>query len=1055
MIFVVGRVQKWAIMSLLLFVFKYGYPYIKDDLSCGGYTSTLTLLSSEDYCSSFQLEIFYDGVGSFPLDQLFVSASQCGNVDNVTNSGNWDVLLDVTDQYSGLQGFHISSISNFGGDRNSASFTVNFTICADHAVCKCNLQDMVVDLTYESASCIEFDQAEDNDSGTCDLTPPSLIGCNDLTTSQSLYEASSATTNDNVLHSFWLEDVFADGPAKFDLTSGQLVYDNISAQLYGSLTLTSGGGTLTGSEWAVNVNFDETDIVEPVTELGQGPEYTDTWLYYSIEDSSSFLYRIDDPTDVIILTQEENPFQIGLSAGGKDLNEFSGAAWLSWQRDGETGFGEMNINLEDLCPPEGAVSPVLECVEYVEDRGSYIAHFGYSNENDEDIIIPIGDENKFTPTPIDRGQPFVFESGRHIDAFQVEFDGNELVWTLASPDGSGRTATASDNLEQRCIAPPTANLTGDLEICSGEFGELEVQLTGESPWTITYDHSGDSFEVNVAASPFNLMVEEEGVYSLLSVTDNLGQIGSVSGSSTVTFLESPTVVLSGEQAICPDGGTTLLNLTLSGTAPWQITYTNGSEEIQTVIESTTNQYLTVDAIGTYELLSVTDANCSGEVSGQAVVTYYEVPTAELTGGGVVCAGETLDLNLNLTGTTPWNVAYSNGEEEFSLFNVSESSLSFPASEGVYTLTSVNDLHCTGTVSGSAQITTDIVEAVISGGGQICTDQGSALVTIFWSGTLPWSTTYSDGNSTFTIESITSATYTIETNQPGSYSLIEASSNTNCEAQLKGSAEVTTILPLEGEILVNENNCSSDEVALQSSIIGDLIYTWSTDGAGSLIRNGTPSTTYVPAAGEEEVTFFLSIATLCETINLTKTTTITWVDGSFTIDENVGFEDLLQNLEYTFRATETDGDVYEWYINGDLVATGPVVTLSFDILGQYDLELEVTKDGCKGSQTLNFGVELNNKLYIPNVFNPSSPNLENNRIKVYGESIDSNDFEFAIYNRWGKEVYSTSNLQQAQNTGWTGDHRSEELENNVFTYVVRGKYLNGEGFEETGTITLVR
>ncbi len=94
------------------------------------------------------------------------------------------------------------------------------------------------------------------------------------------------------------------------------------------------------------------------------------------------------------------------------------------------------------------VRPILECVEHL-GGGAYRAHFGYLNENAVEVTIPVGSDNRFTPSPQDRGQPTLFSPGRTPyypnAAFQVDFDGNPLVWTL-----DGRTSTASDNPVQRC-----------------------------------------------------------------------------------------------------------------------------------------------------------------------------------------------------------------------------------------------------------------------------------------------------------------------------------------------------------------------------------------------------------------------------------------------------------------------------------------------------------------------------------------------------------------------------------------------------------------------------
>ncbi|MEO1099465.1 MAG: hypothetical protein AAFX57_17175, partial [Bacteroidota bacterium] len=742
---------------------------------CGGFSSTFEITSSTEYCTSYTLEISYDQGGIAPLDQLFVAVPECGVVQDITNSNNWDVIFDVTDQYTGLEGFYISSITGFGGTNSSESFKVDFTICADGIVCQCDLQSLVTNITYEAGSCIEFEEPAVSNPGSCSLDPPPFISCEDLDVEQELFKASSSTTNGSIQHSIWMNgDPFSNGNAKFDFEDGQLIYDYNSASLYGVLTLTSGGGPLNGSQWALNSNFDATDIFDPKTELGQGLKYTETWIYYVLNDSSSYLQRIDDNTDIFTFSQRGNPFQIGLSAGGKDINEFSASSWFDWERNGQTGLGDFNINLEDLCPPNEAVSPVLECVNYIKESNSYVAHFGYENRNDKAVVIPIGNENKFTPSPEDRGQPFFFEPGRHEDQFQVEFDGNNLVWTLSSPNGTSKTSTASDNPDQRCVAVPTAVIDGDIALCNDNAGQLEIILTGSAPWTLNYSHEAETTEIEILESPYYLNVTAEGVYSLLSVEDNLGQMGTVSGLGTLTFLDKPIAVLSGDASIC-EGQASDLSIDLTGVAPWTVIYSDGSNQYE-INASETVTIIPVDQPGTYQLVSVTDANCQGTASGSANISILDKPTAVLSGGGSICEGETSELSLALTGIAPWSVIYTDGSAQYEI-NSDESIINFPiAQPGTYQLVSISDANCQGIVSGSAEVIGTSAKAVLSGGGIICNKGESTSISVSWTGDLPWTLVYTDGISNYKIAGINTNSRNISVNNPGIYSLVSASYN---------------------------------------------------------------------------------------------------------------------------------------------------------------------------------------------------------------------------------------------------------------------------------------
>lgn len=99
------------------------------------------------------------------------------------------------------------------------------------------------------------------------------------------------------------------------------------------------------------------------------------------------------------------------------------------------------------------------------------------------------------------------------------------------------------------------------------------------------------------------------------------------------------------------------------------------------------------------------------------------------------------------------------------------------------------------------------------------------------------------------------------------------------------------------------------------------------------------------------------------------------------------------------------------------------------------------------------------IYVPNAFAPMSPkaNMEDNRIKVYGREISSNDFLFRIYNRWGIMVYETTSLDQASTSGWDGINRQTGKPETMgsYKYILKGKFNSGKSIERSGTIHLIR
>jgi hypothetical protein len=98
--------------------------------------------------------------------------------------------------------------------------------------------------------------------------------------------------------------------------------------------------------------------------------------------------------------------------------------------------------------------PLLECVDNNGD-GTYTAHFGYLNQTNATITLPVGPKNMFVPGQQDFGQPTVFLPGEHLDVFSVTFNGTQdLKWMLKA-DGDKRHQVEASATSDPCPAPTT------------------------------------------------------------------------------------------------------------------------------------------------------------------------------------------------------------------------------------------------------------------------------------------------------------------------------------------------------------------------------------------------------------------------------------------------------------------------------------------------------------------------------------------------------------------------------------------------------------------------
>jgi Coenzyme PQQ synthesis protein D (PqqD) len=110
---------------------------------------------------------------------------------------------------------------------------------------------------------------------------------------------------------------------------------------------------------------------------------------------------------------------------------------------------------------EEELIPFLECVTD-NGNGTFTAHFGYVNQTSHRIVVPLGPDNKFDPSPHDRGQPTIFDPGEHSEVFQVTFngtDGKKIEWLLTAGEGECRHRAVASADSPRCPTTTTFPVT--------------------------------------------------------------------------------------------------------------------------------------------------------------------------------------------------------------------------------------------------------------------------------------------------------------------------------------------------------------------------------------------------------------------------------------------------------------------------------------------------------------------------------------------------------------------------------------------------------------------
>ena len=178
---------------------------------------------------------------------------------------------------------------------------------------------------------------------------------------------------------------------------------------------------------------------------------------------------------------------------------------------GEQGQAIWEHGCEPPPPPEPLrITPLVECVEATEDR--FLAHFGYDNPNST-TVEPPSTQNFFTPLPPNRGQPTAFASGRVEDAFQVDWDGGDLRWSLTgnalTVSRSSRRCEGSITVVKRLVPaddPGRFDLEIDGEVAGGAFGVGDGDTTGTIAVTADRHTVGESGAAGTSLGDYQIEI---------------------------------------------------------------------------------------------------------------------------------------------------------------------------------------------------------------------------------------------------------------------------------------------------------------------------------------------------------------------------------------------------------------------------------------------------------------------------------------------------------------------------------------------------------------------
>lgn len=149
-----------------------------------------------------------------------------------------------------------------------------------------------------------------------------------------------------------------------------------------------------------------------------------------------------------------------------------------------------------------------------------------------------------------------------------------------------------------------------------------------------------------------------------------------------------------------------------------------------------------------------------------------------------------------------------------------------------------------------------------------------------------------------------------------------------------------------------------------------------------------------------------------------------------------------NSNWKYNWKPNDGSLSDSAIYNPIAT--PIKTTSYTVT-------IVDENGCTASATITIIVnDCAESVFIPNAFSPNNDS-KNDILYVRSRSNAVTQIDFQIYNRWGEQVFKTSDI----NIGWDGRYKGELLSPDVFGYGLKFKCFENKEYSKKGNISLLK
>ena len=607
------------------------------------------------------------------------------------------------------------------------------------------------------------------------------------------------------------------------------------------------------------------------------------------------------------------------------------------------------------------------------------------------------------------------------------FGTSNFIWTESNGPCSDDDTVAITFVQQ-----PSPNAGTDQTVCSNVATLTATPSVGNGSWTA----SNPAITFTAPNSPVtdaDASAAGYGVYELYFTEIN--SPCAVTDTVIVEFLEQPISFAGNDTNICGNSFTAQA-LSSAGTGTWSsssgsVTFTNPNNPNTTV---------SVSAFGPVTLTWTEDNNGCID-SDDVVVNFEEVPVANAGPDQDVCSlsGSLSAVPSVGTGTWSSNAALNFGAANNPNSTVDASGVGY----GTYTIywtetngncSEVDSMEFTFYEQPNADA--GVMDSVCSEDYQLAANPSV--------GNGVWSLISGPA----TISNPTSPNATLTATGTGRVDLEWTETNGPCSST--SSTSIWFFAPVNPEAGPSGEICGLTYTLTAEPAVGTG--SWSGPAGVVFANPNSPVTTVdATAAGFGTYTlYWTDDNVICQEVDSVEIAFYDAPNVSINaIDETIYTTDPF----YQFIGNSNRGDFWLWDFGDGTTADFQSPNKRYEELGNFTVTLTVTDSlGCSNSTTAIIRVKDDLRAFIPNAFTPDNDDI-NDEFKPSIIGHFPNTYEMRIYDRWGKLVFQTRELDE----GWNGQLNNEngKLPNGTYSYVISYDNYARTTIVRKGMVILVR